>query len=35
MKLSRVKVGDLITVVDEKNKQDYDYPFYGININKE
>ena len=35
MALSRVKVGDLLKVIDEKNVSGFEYPFYGININKE
>lgn len=35
MALIKIRVGDVISVVDEKNKMDSDYPFYGININKE
>lgn len=35
MKLNRFRVGELITVIDEKNTEGFDYPFYGININKE
>ena len=35
MALSRIKIGDIVTVVDKKNTEDCDYPFYGININKE
>jgi len=35
MKLNKLKIGDILTIVEEKNKDDFDYPFYGININKE
>lgn len=35
MALNRVRVGELLQVIDERNVMDYDYPFYGININKE
>lgn len=35
MALNRIKIGDVISVVDEKNKDNFDYPFFGININKE
>ncbi len=35
MALSRIKIGDIVTVVDKKNTENCDYPFYGININKE
>lgn len=35
MALIKIRVGDAISIVDEKNKLDFDYPFYGININKE
>ena len=35
MALNRIRIGDVISVVDEKNKDDFDYPFFGININKE
>ncbi len=35
MALNRMKIGDIITVIDTKNTEDNDYPFYGININKE
>ncbi len=35
MKLNRFRVGELISVIDEKNTEGFDYPFYGININKE
>ena len=34
-KLIRSRIGDLITVYDETNKQGFDYPFFGVNINKE
>lgn len=35
MALAKIKVGDIITVCNEKNAEDNNYPFYGININKE
>lgn len=35
MKLIKIRIGDVISIVDEKNRDDCDYPFYGININKE
>lgn len=35
MALNRIRIGDVISVVDEKNKDDFDYHFFGININKE
>ncbi len=35
MALSRVKIKDIIKVSDEKNIKDFDYAFFGININKE
>lgn len=35
MALSRLKVGDIITVSDERNSDGWNYPFYGINISKE
>lgn len=35
MTLSRLKVGDIITVSDERNSDGGNYPFYGINISKE
>ena len=35
MALNKVKIGDLINIVDEKNINGFDYPFFGVNINKE
>lgn len=35
MALSRLKIGDIITVCDERNRNGENYPFYGINISKE
>ena len=35
MQLSRYKIGDLISINNSKNKNNYDLPFYGINKNKE
>lgn len=35
MALVKIKVGDIITISNEKNVEDKEYPFYGININKE
>ena len=35
MALNKYKIGDLITIVDEKNSKNLPLPFYGININKE
>jgi type I restriction enzyme S subunit len=35
MTLNRYKIGSLITNVDERNKSNEPYEFYGININKE
>lgn len=35
MALSRLKIGDIITVCDERNRDGENYPFYGINISKE
>jgi type I restriction enzyme S subunit len=35
MKLIKLKIGEVVSIIDEKNKEDFDYPFYGININKE
>ena len=35
MTLNKRRVGDLITVIDEKNTDGVNYPFFGVNINKE
>lgn len=35
MALNKVKVGSLISVIDERNREGNKYSFYGININKE
>lgn len=35
MALSRIKIKDVIKISDEKNNRDFDYDFFGININKE
>lgn len=35
MKIRKIKIGDLITISDEINKSGFDYPFFGVNINKE
>ena len=35
MALNRIRIGDILTIVDERNREDLDYPFFGININKE
>ena len=35
MALSRIKIKDVIKISDEKNIRDFDYDFFGININKE
>ena len=35
MALSKRRIGDLITVVDERNVDGFKYPFFGINISKE
>lgn len=35
MALSRLKIGDIIRVCDERNRNGENYPFYGINISKE
>lgn len=34
-KLKKMRIGDLISISDEVNKDGYDYPFFGVNINKE
>ena len=34
-KLRKMRIGDLITLSDEINKDGSDYPFFGVNINKE
>ena len=35
MQLKKIKIGDMITLYNEKNDKNMDYPFYGINIFKE
>lgn len=35
MALKKIKIGSLITECNEKNSDDIDYPFFGINIDKE
>lgn len=35
MALMKTKIGNLITEFNAKNTNDIDYPFYGINIDKE
>lgn len=35
MQLKKIKIGDMITLYNEKNVNNIDYPFYGINIFKE
>lgn len=35
MALSSIKIKDVIKISDEKNIRDFDYAFFGININKE
>lgn len=35
MALSRLKIGDIITISDERNNDGENFPFYGINIFKE
>lgn len=35
MALNKIRIGDLVTVIDERNKDNGDLPFYGINRDKE
>ena len=35
MTLNKVNVGQVVKIVDERNSDGFDYPFFGININKE
>ena len=35
MALNKKRIGDLITLVDERNINGFNYPFFGVNINKE
>ena len=35
MLLKKIKIGEMITLYNEKNINNIDYPFYGINIFKE
>lgn len=35
MTLNKLRIGDIIRVIDEKNAGNLNLPFYGININKE
>lgn len=35
MTLTKIKIGNLITDFNIKNTDNIDYPFYGINIDKE
>lgn len=34
-KIKKIKICDLITISDEINRDGYEYPFFGVNINKE